>query len=125
MSMFFRPSIPGVHYGDYPVDTGSARAAGKAQEAINDVAYIELRMDRLSLVCMALWELLKERTNLTEEDLLNRVRDIDLRDGQLDGKLKKGIKRCPKCDRVMSPRHAKCLYCGAEDLEATAFDKVL
>ena len=101
------------------------RGARKATEASNRVDDLEARLDRLTLACMAMWSLILECTDLTEDDLVERVREIDLRDGQLDGKLLKNVKRCPKCDRVMSPRHSKCLYCGAPDLQATAFDGTL
>ena len=81
-----------------------------------------MRLDTLTLACTALWTLLRDRTDLTEEDLLNRIRELDLADGQADGKIGKKLRRCPKCDRVMSPRHRRCLYCGAENLEYEAFD---
>ncbi|MDP7637385.1 MAG: hypothetical protein QF577_07540, partial [Phycisphaerae bacterium] len=80
----------------------------------------------LTLICMALWSLLRERTDLAEDDLMERVKQIDLSDGRSDGKVRrKPIVRCPRCNRVMSQKHSRCLYCGAEDLEATAFDSVL
>jgi NTP pyrophosphatase (non-canonical NTP hydrolase) len=97
---------------------GSSRIAG----AQRDVQHLEERLEKLILVNMALWEMLKERTELTELDLMNKVQEIDLRDGQADGKLERGVKKCPKCDRTMSPKHNRCLYCGAEDLGAGAYD---
>ena len=44
------------------------------------------------------------------------------RDGKADGQLTEHPVRCPKCERVNTSRHAKCLYCGQEfegDLFAT------
>lgn len=97
--------------------TGSVQPAiDRAEKRIGD------RLDRLALVCAAMWSILQEQADLTEEDLLARVREIDLRDGQADGKISPQIVRCRQCDRVMSPRHQRCLYCGAEKLEQTAFD---
>ena len=61
---------------------------------------------------------------LSEEVLLERIRQIDLMDGQLDGKVSTKVKRCTRCNRVMSRRHGRCLYCGAQDLEQTAIDAV-
>lgn len=103
----------------------ASRSASKATDAQRDVNYLDDRVDRLTMICMALWELLKERTDLTEEALLVKVQDIDLRDGQLDGKIRSDIKKCTKCSRVMSPKHSRCLYCGTPDLEAGAFESVL
>ena len=102
----------------------AARASSRAGEAASEVKLLEGRIDKLALVCNAMWTLLQEKTELTEEDLLTRVQAIDLQDGQLDGKVAK-VSRCPKCDRVMSRRHTRCLYCGAPDLSATAFDSIL
>ena len=100
----------------------ASRSESKATSAKMDLRFIKDRMDKLLLVSMALWELLKDRTELTEEDLMNKVQEIDLRDGQSDGKISKTVMKCPKCNRTMSPRHKKCLYCGAAKLNASAFD---
>lgn len=96
--------------------------AGRAERAVDEVRQLEDRMDRLVLVNMALWSLLQEKTGLTEKDLMDRVQQVDLADGQLDGKARKPLARCPDCDRVMSPRHKRCLYCGADRLDYSAFD---
>ena len=93
-----------------------------AERAERKVKHHERRLDKLTLVCMALWSLLQEKTGLTEEDLLERIRQIDMADGVQDGKAKKQIAKCPSCNRTMSPRHGRCLYCGAEDLTYSAFD---
>jgi hypothetical protein len=88
-------------------------------------ARLEGRVDRLAMVCAALWDLVKEHTELTEEDLFRRVEDIDLRDGVLDGKVARETITCVKCGRVMSARHSQCLYCGTPRPVDTAFDEVL
>ena len=89
------------------------------------VQYLEDRFERLSLVCMAMWSLLQDKTNLTERDLLDRVQTIDLMDGQVDGKAGRvGVTRCGKCDRPMSARHLRCIYCGADKPAGSAFDRV-
>lgn len=103
----------------------AGRAQGEAMRAAAAVRYLEQRVDQLSLVCMAMWSLLRDQTNLTEEQLAERVRQIDLLDGNEDGKFVKEIAKCDKCGRVMSPRHPRCMYCGAEKLNLSAFDRVL
>lgn len=94
----------------------SARAAGR------EVRQLEEKIDRLSLVCMAMWSLIQDKTGVTEEDLLQRVRALDLMDGVADGKATRTVSRCQSCQRVMSPRHRKCLYCGQDKLVQSAFD---
>ncbi len=121
--------FPGFHYG-YGSATGNvaatdaavsaARSASRAEAAEREVEHLNDRLDKLTLVCMAMWSLLREAGDLTQ-----RVKEIDLRDGVPDGKVTRRIARCPKCNRVMSPRHKKCLYCGSPRLDVTAFDQAL
>jgi len=98
------------------------RGTAKALDAKRDVRYLEERLDRLTLVNMAMWSLLKEKVGVAEEDLINRMVEIDISDGKPDGKVTPGVRKCGKCGRTLSPRHRKCLYCGAADLRATAFE---
>ena len=86
---------------------------------------VEERLDKLVLVTMALWSLMREHTELTEEDLLARIREIDLKDGREDGKVGRQVAECLSCGRVMSTRYIKCLYCGESKLNITGFDGVL
>ncbi len=88
-----------------------------------DLTRIEDRLERLLLINQAMWELLAERTELGEQDLVDKIREVDLRDGVEDGKMTT-VLECPKCRRTMSQRHKRCLYCGGESLEATPFEKI-
>lgn len=76
-------------------------------------------VQRLKLINQALWELLRERARLTDEDLVAKMQEVDLRDGKEDGEITDGALRCPDCGRVSASRHGRCLYCG------TLFDKPL
>ncbi len=71
------------------------------------------RIDQLLLVSAAMWELVKEKTALTDEDLVNRVAILDAKDGNADGKMTYTPTKCPKCNRTIFPKHSRCLYCGA------------
>ena len=100
----------------------------EARKATRSLQDFEMRLgenfDRLTLICRALWELMREQNNLTEEDLLKKVKEIDLLDGVLDKKLRNPPKKCSKCGRAVSKRHMRCIYCGAESLMDTAFDSI-
>ena len=103
-----------------------SRAAGaKATDAVATAQDLERRLDKLTLIAMAMWSFLSEKTSVTEEQLIERVKQIDLMDGVEDGKLHRQVAKCSACGRVMSPRHTKCLYCGADRLQITAFDEVI
>ena len=93
-------------------------------KVIDMLSQVEDRMNRMTLLSMAVWELVKERTDLCEDDLAEKVREIDLRDGQLDGRIRLNtIKECRGCGRVLNPRHERCLYCGEDRLEAAPFER--
>lgn len=109
-------------------DTSSAREAASASSAASrasrNAAAAEDRIERLTLVCMAMWSLIQDKTDLTEDDLLQRVEDIDVLDGRADGKASRGVQKCGSCDRTLNNRHRKCLYCGTQVSGGTAFDTV-
>lgn len=98
----------------------SGKPSGTADAS--DLRYLEDRVDRLSLICMAMWSLLQDKTKLSEEDLMERVKMLDLMDGKEDGKATKTVSQCSRCNRPMNARHKKCIYCGHEKLVSSAFD---
>lgn len=75
------------------------------------------RVDRLALVAEAMWELLSERTGITMDELLARVREIDARDGTVDGRHgiapDAPVTRCPACQAVVPRGRKDCQFCGA------------
>jgi hypothetical protein len=112
-------------------DANRARVA--SQDAAQRIATLESSLDRLALINRALWEFMQERLQLTEQDLIEKVNEIDLRDGALDGKYDRrhdvtspegGVRTCDQCGRVMSVRHTRCLYCGAARTSGDAYDGV-
>lgn len=78
------------------------------------LAELEHQVARLMLLNQALWELLRPRLKMTDADLEEFVRTVDLRDGVEDGKITHNAVKCPQCSRVSNSKHWKCLYCGLE-----------
>ncbi len=87
-------------------------ASANASRAANAIHQLETRVDQLALLNMALFSLIQQHTNITEKDLEEKVREIDLADGRLDGKVRVDPRECGGCGRTLSKRHARCLYCG-------------
>ncbi len=77
-----------------------------------EVQRLEAKIDGLSLICEALWEMLKEQNALSDEDIHNRIAQIDLRDGRRDGRISGVPAKCPNCARPGHTRLASCMYCG-------------
>lgn len=109
-----------------------ADANSKVDRAISNAERIEARLNRLestidqvTLINVALAELMAEKLGLSESDILNRIREIDLRDGVQDGKLFSGVTRCRKCHRRYESKLGKCLYCGFVDTaNQTILDRI-
>ncbi len=106
----------GYSYGGRLWNSGSKRAAeasGEVARARTQVDILERRLERALLGCEAMWSILRDKLGVTDEELYERMNDLDLSDGQLDGKVRREPGRCGKCGRTVSPNIPKCMYCGA------------
>jgi hypothetical protein len=91
----------------------ASNARADASDAQRKVGHLEADVERLMMMTEALWGILKEQLNYTDDELLKRVQEIDMRDGVLDGKVSKSApKKCSACDRTVMKKRPKCLYCG-------------
>ena len=77
------------------------------------------KINKLTLCCQAMWELIQQNTNLTDSDLNRKVMEIDMRDGVNDNQLTPRPKKCPRCDSMISVKFRRCLFCGFEDQDAS------
>lgn len=90
-----------------------SRGADASSENLRGmISDLEERIERLSLICEGMWTLLRDRTEISEEDLKETVTRLDMEDGVLDGKRGPKKTRCPDCDAVISNKFNRCLYCG-------------
>jgi len=78
-----------------------------------DSTFANDRIDQLTLVCAAMWELMKEKLAIQDEELVNKVAALDASDGVADGKMTSASTKCAACGRTIFPKHRRCLYCGA------------
>ena len=62
-------------------DSAARRDASHAREATRAASEVERRLDKLTLISMAMWSFLTEKLQLSEEDLMERVKRLDLMDG--------------------------------------------
>ena len=101
----------------------ATRAAGKADRVQVALTQLEDKIDSLSLVCQAMWELLSESVPDAETKLEKKVEEVDLRDGRLDGKMNRVERQCGNCNRALHKRHRRCMYCGHEMEGENIFQK--
>ena len=98
------------------IDTANANAAVRAENKVSsmekEIKNLRSDLSRTLMICEALWELLSDKTNLTEHDLHEKLYGIDMRDGVLDGKNQRKAVKCPDCEHMVSSRHPACIYCG-------------
>jgi hypothetical protein len=106
------------------VEGKADEASRKATDFQERVRQLEDQIDRLTLVNQAMWSLLSGVIGITDKQLLDRVNELDLRDGVADGKITRTPAQCGKCHRTLHPRHKRCMYCGQPVAGRTAFDAV-
>jgi len=96
-------------------ELASEQASALSRQAQRETAQLRADVEKLFMLTEALWTLLKERCNYTDEVLIELLRTIDLKDGRLDGKSRlKTRPTCPHCGKTAIGTHPLCLYCGAE-----------
>ena len=89
-----------------------------------DLEILTARFEKLKLVSIALWTFVKEAHGITEEQLIERYKQVDMIDGSSDGKLKVGIKKCTKCGKTLNPKFEKCQYCGTIKSFSSIFEAI-
>lgn len=100
----------------------AAEAQNRAATAQDLFLQMEKRMNRLTLHCQAMWELLRERAEFTDDQLAAKVLEVDLRDGRNDGRIATQIMDCPGCGRKTNSKRSSCVICGAELPRAHVFE---
>ena len=98
----------GVAQAQFTANTANRRA----NEAELGNAALERRVEHLALACQALWEILSERAGVTHEELTAKMTEIDLRDGQQDGRMGPHVVQCPACGRNVNSAKPTCMFCG-------------
>jgi hypothetical protein len=97
-----------------------AAATAKADHAKNEnerlksqIQDLQRKSDALTIACQALWEIVRDRAGMADEAMIAKLQEIDLRDGQADGKISTTLTACPSCGRRSNSNRKQCLYCGA------------
>lgn len=109
------PTRP-INYNDdapSPHEPAGARLPFKPERYTDDMLQLRRHVDRLTLACQAMWELIRDRGLATEAELEEKVLEVDLRDGKADGRIASQVITCPSCGSNTNSRRTQCVMCGA------------
>ncbi len=99
----------------------SVRNQNKIRSDESEVKHLEATVAKVLMINEALWEIVRDKFNMTDDDLHAKLYEVDMRDGQADGKNQRRATKCPNCDHMVSSRHPACLYCG-QVMDSSIFD---
>ncbi len=101
---------------DFRITSGLRSSADRANHRVNSIddkiMAMEKKIELLSLLGQAMFEILRDRVQVSEQEIMEKIEEIDLRDGIKDGKMGNGLLKCNKCNRGYNTKLDKCLYCG-------------
>ncbi len=83
---------------------------------------IDERIDRLTLLCEAMWEVICDAGG-TPEALANKINELDMADGRRDLKRRKMPARCD-CGAMVPPKAKMCQFCSGPPPVRSFFDPV-
>jgi len=102
--------------------TAASAASSAASDAKFDVRELERRVEKLTMIVEGMWSFMQAEHGYTEAQLIDVVTEIDLRDGLLDGKVKRKPRDCEECGKVIGADKVTCMWCGAEDADLFGTD---
>jgi len=104
--------------------TANVRAIDQRMDE-GELSAVSLRRDieKLYLVVEALWAIVRQATDLKDEDLQKLMQEIDLQDGKPDGRNANNttVVHCAKCGKTLLKGQSACAYCGEPITHGGAF----
>ncbi len=97
------------------VATQAKHASDRSLDSKYTLKDLEQRHEQLKLVTLAMWQMLKAHTGLTDNDLKKFIKEVDLSDGELDNRVDhvESGEKCSSCTHKIPVNSIRCLYCGA------------
>ena len=88
---------------------------GSVAEAQTKVVTLEQRYERLRLTNMGMWQLMKQKLGVTDQELAAAVQSLVAESGQKGRNALGGrLTQCPACHRNVLSSAASCVYCGTK-----------
>lgn len=105
------------------VEGRTERVEGKAIDLESDAGTHHRRLEVMALANQALFEILRDRFGISEEEVIYRMAEIDARDGKKDGKIGARVVSCRRCGRKVSTTRQRCMYCAEIVTAGHLFEK--
>jgi hypothetical protein len=114
-------------HGSSHLDTNTSilarKASADARQVATELDLTKAHLERLMMICEALWTIIKKQHDLEDKDLMDYVAQVDMQDGKLDGKVaKQAPPKCQECGRTSSRQSMICIFCGTL-VERGPFDR--
>ena len=105
--------LTGYVLGQHGAQSAKLASSNQARSGAssNDILDLNDRVDRLILVVDAMWSLLED-AGYTDEQLVERIEQIDLSDGVADGKRRPEATTCSNCEARVPGGFSACQFCG-------------
>jgi hypothetical protein len=88
-------------------------SSSRSAAGLSEILEIEARIDRLVLVIDAMWSLLED-SGYTDEQLRQRIEELDAADGSADGRHTPQAAECTNCGARVAPGLPACQFCGTQ-----------
>jgi len=101
------------------------QAVEKTIDLESDAGSLQRRVEVMALANQALFEILRDRLGISEEEVIYRMAEIDAQDGRKDGKMSTSARvvTCRRCGRAVSTTRLRCMYCGELVIEGHLYEK--
>lgn len=89
----------------------ASSVASRSGASANDIMDLNDRVDRLLLVVDAMWSLLED-AGYADEQLVERIEELDRSDGAADGRRRPEATTCVSCEAKVPGGLPACQFCG-------------
>jgi hypothetical protein len=104
-----------IHNPNNSIFNTEVQGASRTAHSAKDKAIrLQADLDTMLLKMQAMWEVISAKLDIGDEELLSKIKEIDLRDGIENGKARPEPLICDSCSKPNNNKRRNCLFCGKE-----------